>query len=64
MDKIYKILVEKYDLKAGFPLANFFMRSDFFRSKTKRRIVSYFLLQKKSLTNENLAKSRFVRINS
>ena len=63
LDKIYKILVDRHDLKAGFPLAHFFIRNDFFRSKTKLRIVSYFLLRKKSLTNENLAKSRFVRIN-
>ena len=43
MDKIYKILVDILDLKAGFPLANFFIRSHFFRSKTiKSRIGSYF----------------------
>ena len=41
LDKIYKILVDILDLKAGFPLANFFIRSDFFRSKTiKVRIGS------------------------
>ena len=33
LDKIYKILVDMLDPKAGFPLANFFIRSDFFRSK-------------------------------
>ena len=33
MDKIYKILVDMLDPKAGFPLVNFFIRSDFFRSK-------------------------------
>ena len=39
LDKIYKILVDILDLKARFPLANFFIRSNFFRSKTiKRRI--------------------------
>ena len=30
LDKIYKILVDILDLKAGFPLANFFIQSDFF----------------------------------
>ena len=33
-DKIYKIVVDIIDLKAGFVLANFFIRSDFFCSKT------------------------------
>ena len=43
LDKIYKILVDILDVKAGFPLTNFFIRSDFFRSKTiKSRIGSYF----------------------
>ena len=43
LDKTYKILVDILDLKAGFPLANFFIRSDFFRSKKiKSRSVSYF----------------------
>ena len=28
MNKIYKILVDILDLKAGFPLAIFFIRSD------------------------------------
>ena len=32
LDKSYKIFVDIIDLKAGFPLANFFIRSDFFRS--------------------------------
>ena len=32
-DKIYKILVEILDLKAGFPLGNFFLQSNFFCSK-------------------------------
>ena len=42
-DKIYTILVDKLDLKAGFPMANFFIRSHFFRSKTiKSTIGSYF----------------------
>ena len=60
MDKIYKILADMLDVKAGFPLANFLIRSDFFRSKTiKSRIGSYlFLLRKKSITNENSTKSR------
>ena len=41
--KFTKILVDILDLKAGFPLANFFIRSHFFRSKTiKSRIGSYF----------------------
>ena len=35
MDKIYKILLDILDLKAGFPIANFFIRSDFFHSKTR-----------------------------
>ena len=49
LDKIYKILVDILDLKAGFPLANFFIRNDFFRSKTiKSRIGSYFLHFEKS----------------
>ena len=33
MDKIYKILVDILDLKAGFPLATCFILSDFFHSK-------------------------------
>ena len=63
LDKIYKILVDILDLKAGFLLTNFFIRSDFFRSKTiKSRIGSHFFLPRKmSQTNENSAKSRFVR---
>ena len=66
LDKIYKILVDVLDLKAGFPLANFFIQSDFFCSKTmKSRIGFYFfLLWKKSLTNENSAKIGFVQKNS
>ena len=66
VDKMYKILVDMLDLKAGFSLASFFIRSEFFRSKTtKSRIGAYFFLpRKKSLTNENSAKSRFVRKNS
>ena len=47
LDKIYKILVDIIDLKAGFPLANFFIQSDFFRSKTiKSRIGSFFYFKK------------------
>ena len=59
LDKICKILVDILDFNVGFPLANFFIRNDFFHSKTiKSRIGSYFfLLRKKSLTNENSAKS-------
>ena len=34
MDKIYKVLVDILDLKTGFPLANFFIESDFSHSKT------------------------------
>ena len=46
---IYKILVDILDLKAGFPLADFFIRSDFFRSKTiKTRIGSYLFYFEKS----------------
>ena len=49
LDKIYKILVDKLDLKAGFPLASFFIRHDFFRSKIiKSRIGSYFFYFEKS----------------
>ena len=33
MDKIYKILVDILDVKAGFPLANFFRQSDLFENK-------------------------------
>ena len=52
LDKIYKILVEIFNLKAGFPLANFFTQSNFFRSKTiKSRIGSYFFTSKK-VTNQ------------
>ena len=44
LDKIYKILVDILDLKAGFPLANFFIQSDFFRlNAIKSRIGSYFV---------------------
>ena len=47
--KFTKILVDILDLKAGFPLANFFIRSDFFCSKTiKSRIGSYFFYFEKS----------------
>ena len=43
LDKIDKVLVDIHDLKAGFPLANFFISSDFFRSKIiKSRIGFYF----------------------
>ena len=67
MDKIYKILVDILDLKAGFPLANFFIRSDFFRSKTiKSRIGSHFFylekcrkpmrIQQKGASYENICK--------
>ena len=61
MDKIYKIIFDRLDLKAGFPLVSFFIESDFFRAKTmKSRIRFYFFyFQKKSLTNENSAKSFF-----
>ena len=48
LDKIYEILVDILDLKAGFPLANFFIGSDFFCLKTiKGRIRSYFFYLKK-----------------
>ena len=49
LDKIYKILVEILDLKVGFPLPNFVIRSDFFHSKTiQSRIGSYFFYFEKS----------------
>ena len=49
LDKIYKILADILDLKAGFPLAFYFIRSDVFRSKTiKSRIGFYFLYLEKS----------------
>ena len=59
MDKIYKILFDRLDLKAGFPLVSFFIENDFFCAKTmKSRIRFYFFyFQKKSLTNENSTKS-------
>ena len=48
LDKIYKILVDIFDLKAGFPLGNFFIGSNFFRSKTKSKIGFYYFYFKKS----------------
>ena len=49
LDKVHKILVDILDLKAGFPLMNFFIRSDFFRLKTiKSRIGFYFFYFEKS----------------
>ena len=49
LDKIYIILVDLLDLKAGFPLANFFIWSNFFHLKTiKSRTGSYFFCFKKS----------------
>ena len=49
LDKIYKILVDILDIKAGFPLVNLFIRSDFFCLKTiKSRIGSYFFYFEKS----------------
>ena len=49
LDKIYEILVDILDLKAGFPLANFFIGSDFFCLKTvKSRIGSSFFYFEKS----------------
>ena len=49
LHKVYKILVDILDLKAGFPLANFFIRSNFFLSKTiKSRIGSYLFYVEKS----------------
>ena len=49
LDKICKILVDILELKAGFPLANFFRGSECFRSKTmKIRIGSYFSYFEKS----------------
>ena len=39
LDKIYKILVDILDLnKAVFPLANLFIRSNFFHSKKKLKV--------------------------
>ena len=44
LEKIYKILIHILDLKTGFPFANFFIQSNFFRSKTiKSRIGSWVL---------------------
>ena len=49
LDKIYIILVDIIDLKAGFPLAIFFIRSNFFHLKTiKSRTGSYFFCFEKS----------------
>ena len=43
-----KILVDILDLETGFPLANFFIQSDFFRSKTiKSRIEPTLFTLKK-----------------
>ena len=66
LDKIYKILVDILDLNAGFPLANFFIRSDIFRSKIiKSRIGSLnFFTSKKVANQREFGKSRFVRKNS
>ena len=50
--KIYKILVDILDVKAGFPLANFFIRIDFFLSKTIKSRIGL-------LTNENSTKNCF-----
>ena len=62
LDKIFKIHVDILYLKASFPLANFFIQSDFFGSKTiKSRNGSYFFYFEKSLTNEHSAKSCFVQ---
>ena len=44
LDKIYKILVDIIYLKAGFPLDNFFLWSEFFCSKTIKS--SFFTLIK------------------
>ena len=63
LDKIYKIFLDILDLKAGFPLENFFIWRNFFRSKTKSRIGSYFFTSKQLLTNENSAKSHSIRKN-
>ena len=57
LDKICKILVEILELKAAFPLANFFIRSDFFRSKTmKIRIESFFFTSKKVANQREFSK--------
>ena len=49
LDKIYKILVDILDVKAGFPLANFFIQINFFCSKTIRsRTGSYYFYLEKS----------------
>ena len=49
MDKIYKILVDILDLKAGFPLAILFIRSDFFRSKTMKNRIDFFDFEKSQI---------------
>ena len=57
MDKIYKILVDIFDLKAGFPLSNFFIPSDFFRSKTiKKGMDSTFFTSKKVANQSEFSK--------
>ena len=70
MDKIYKILVDILDLKSGFPLANFFIRSDFFSSKTKKtrildrtiftsiKVANQLEFSKKSLRTKKLANGK------
>ena len=53
LDKIYKILVDILDLNAGFPLANFFIQSDIFRSKIiKSRIGSLNFFTSKKVANQ------------
>ena len=43
LDKIYKILVDILDLKAGFLLANFIIGSNFFRLKTIKSRIGFYL---------------------
>ena len=61
LDKIYKILGDILDLKAGFPFANFFHTKRLFAFQNNKKKV---LIRKKLLINENSAKIRFLRKNS
>ena len=62
MDKIYKVLVDILDLEVGFTLSIFSYEATFsFENNKKQDLILLSLLRKKSQTNENSAKSRFVR---
>ena len=69
MDKIYKILVDRLDLKAGFPLVNFFIQSDFSVRKqlkigldrtfsTSRKVATQGEFSTKSLRTKKFASGK------